>query len=58
MQSTAEARIAEAADIVDRLRAAFPEISEADFRGKARTVLIIFGTDPDIATIAVREALA
>jgi hypothetical protein len=51
-----EARIAAAADQVDRLREQFPDVPAVEFRQKAYRVLVLFGTDRDIANIAIQEA--
>ena len=51
-----EAKIAAAADAVDRLREQFPDVPAREFVGKAHKVLVIFGFDPDIANIAIQEA--
>jgi hypothetical protein len=57
MQSTAEARIMDLADKLDRIQAAFPEMQMTE--RKARMLLVALGEeDGDIIDIVVREALA
>jgi len=57
MVSEIELRVMQAADKLDKIRAAFPEISDAEMRSKANVLLKILGVEEyEIREIAIRDS--